>query len=141
MNHSFSSGRRDAFHRVAEFERVGEARAALADNPGLLALVRRGRLRNAVMCCPCGCGDILTVNLDPEAGKSWRVKVQSDVLTLMPSVWRDSGCESHFVLWENRVWWCGQGETALETTSWPEVVRVTVRAWWRSARKKTRRQK
>lgn len=139
MRHVPQHARCDEFERVEMFERVGDARAALRNNASLVALVRRERLRNAVMNCPCGCGDVLVVNLDPEAGKAWRAKVHQGALTLMPSVWRDSGCESHFVLWENRVWWCDRRGEEPEGASWPEVVRVTVRAWWRKVRRKTRR--
>lgn len=140
MNRSAStSSRRDAFDRLIEVERVGEARAAVQTDPNLLVLVRRDYFRNAVMHCPCGCGELLVVNLDPEAGPSWRVRVQGGSLTLMPSVWRDSGCHSHFVLWENHVWWCGSDGMLPEDTAWPQVVCVTLRGWWRRMRRTARR--
>lgn len=140
MTRARTPTRRRTFQEVRRFERVGEARAALAQAPGTIALVDRGRLRNAVMTCPCGCGDLLTINLDPEAGKSWRVREVDGRLTLMPSVWRDGGCGSHFVLWSNEVWWCDRAGDEADDQPWPEVVRVTLRSWWRRLRRRRARQ-
>ena len=74
-------------------------------NPGDLAIVERGRPRALVFRCPCGCGDVVTINLDKRAGKAWNLYRRRNSVTLYPSVWRDSGCESHFVLWSDRVLW------------------------------------
>lgn len=57
------------------------------------------------MACPDGCGSLLTVNLDPRAGKAWRLYAR-DKVSLYPSVWRDGGCAAHFVLWKDRILWC-----------------------------------
>jgi hypothetical protein len=27
-------------------------------------------------------------------------------VTLLPSVWRDSGCKSHFIVWHDTILWC-----------------------------------
>lgn len=78
---------------------------ALVDKPGDLALVERGKLRSIVIQCPDGCGDKLTINLDPEAGAAWRLYSDLGGRTLYPSVWRTTGCESHFILWSNRIYW------------------------------------
>ena len=63
-----------------------------------------------VMACPDGCGEMLTINLDGRAGKAWRFYAQGNDLSLFPSVWRDSGCESHFILWRSRIYWCDWGD-------------------------------
>lgn len=78
---------------------------SLVRNPGDTALVERGVLRTLVMACPCGCGDVITVNLDKRADKAWRIYLRPAGLTLYPSVWRDTGCESHFVVWNDRILW------------------------------------
>ena len=79
---------------------------ALLDGPGDAALVVRGRIRSVVMACPDGCGETLVVNLDPRAGKAWRLDTRGEGVTLYPSVWRDGGCESHFVVWRGVLIWC-----------------------------------
>src|SRR5439155_5771117 len=59
-----------------------------------------------VMACPDGCGDVLTLNLDSRAGRPWKLYRERDQISLYPSVWRDSGCESHFIVWRSRIFWC-----------------------------------
>ena len=78
---------------------------ALLERPGDSVTVVRGRPRSFVMACPDGCGSVLTVNLDPRAGKAWRLYAR-DRMSLYPSVWRDGGCGAHFVLWKDRILWC-----------------------------------
>lgn len=75
--------------------------------PGDAVLVERGRPRLLVLRCPCGCGDDIPINLDNQAGKAWRFFRKEAGVTLYPSYWRDDGCESHFILWNDRVSWCG----------------------------------
>lgn len=82
----------------------------LLSKPGEAALVRRGVLRSMVMACPDGCGEMLTINLDGRAGKAWRLYPHGSDMSLFPSVWRDSGCESHFILWRSRIYWCDWGD-------------------------------
>ena len=77
----------------------------LLERPGDSVTVVRGRPRSFVMACPDGCGSILTVNLDPRAGKAWRLYAR-DRMSLYPSVWRDGGCGAHFVVWKDRILWC-----------------------------------
>lgn len=78
--------------------------------PGDAVLVSRGVLRSIVMSCPDGCGEVLTVNLDGRAGKAWRYYDRGGDVSLFPSVWRDTGCESHFILWRSRIYWCDWNE-------------------------------
>lgn len=78
----------------------------LLDRPDRLVLVDRGRPRWLKMLCPCGCGDAISVNLDARAGASWRLLRNRSGVTLIPSVWRTSGCRSHFLLWSSRIIWC-----------------------------------
>jgi hypothetical protein len=66
-------------------------------------LVERGRPRLLVLQCPCGCGEALPINLDPRAGPAWRIYRSVRGLSLYPSVWRESGCESHFVIWRDEI--------------------------------------
>jgi hypothetical protein len=62
------------------------------------------------MRCPDGCGETLVVNLDPRAGKAWKLDMRTGKATLYPSVWRDGGCGSHFIVWRGDVLWCDRFE-------------------------------
>lgn len=73
---------------------------------GDAALVFRGQARSLVIRCPDGCGQTLVVNLDNRAGKAWRLDMRGGSPTLYPSVWRDGGCGSHFIVWRGRILWC-----------------------------------
>jgi hypothetical protein len=65
-------------------------------------VVVRGRPRWLKLHCPCGCGSVVAVNLDARVGRSWRLAIREGRATLAPSVWRTSGCKSHFLLINNR---------------------------------------
>jgi hypothetical protein len=68
-------------------------------SPGDAVLVERGVPRWLVMQCPCGCGAEIPINLDSRAGPAWRLyNHPKRGITLFPSVWRDTDCESHFII-------------------------------------------
>jgi hypothetical protein len=61
----------------------------------------------AAMICPCGCGEVIELNLLKQARPCWSVQEHSDgTVTLAPSVWRQKGCRSHFLLRHGRIDWC-----------------------------------
>lgn len=76
------------------------------ERPGDFVMVNRGLLRSIVLRCPDNCGDVLTINLDPRAGKAWRFYRRRNQISVFPSVWRDSGCRSHFIVWHHTIEWC-----------------------------------
>jgi hypothetical protein len=78
--------------------------------PGEAVVVRRGVDRSLTMLCPDGCGEMLTINLDRRAGPAWRLYMEGRGLSLYPSVWRNTGCLSHFIVWRSRIYWCERGE-------------------------------
>jgi hypothetical protein len=86
-----------------------EARS-LMTRPGDAVLIFRGQPRSLVMVCPCGCSDHLTINLDSRSGPAWRFIERRGKVTLYPSVWRESGCYSHFVVWQNDIYLFGQDD-------------------------------
>jgi hypothetical protein len=77
---------------------------------GDAVLVNRGRPRSLLIACPDGCGETLSVNLDPRAGKAWRLYRKGNAISLSPSVWLDGGCRSHFIVWRSRIIWCERFE-------------------------------
>ena len=61
----------------------------------------------AAMICPCGCKQVINLNLLQNVRPRWSVKEHKDgTVTLTPSVWRQNGCRSHFILRQGRIQWC-----------------------------------
>jgi hypothetical protein len=61
----------------------------------------------AAILCPCGCGDVIELNLMEQASPCWSVRQNTDgTITLMPSIWRSKGCRSHFLIRNSRIDWC-----------------------------------
>lgn len=79
------------------------------EQPGDAVHVVRGVSRSLAMVCPDGCGEKLTINLDSRTGPAWKF-FTGDGGSLFPSVWRDTGCKSHFILWRARIYWCDRRE-------------------------------
>lgn len=95
--------------RRIQFKGVVESRdiaTTLIHSPGDVVLIERGRPRFIVIRCPCGCGDNLFANLDRRAAAAWRFYRKRGKLTLFPSYWREDACESHFIIWSDRIFWC-----------------------------------
>lgn len=86
--------------RVEEFpDKLDQAKVYLAGEGD--------NLWAAAMICPCGCGDVIELNLLQQARPCWSVQEHADgTLTLAPSVWRQKGCRSHFLLRHGRIDWC-----------------------------------
>jgi hypothetical protein len=58
------------------------------------------------MQCPCGCGHTIELLVIDEAKPRWDYSVDTSGLpSLKPSVWRNSGCRSHFWLRKGRIQW------------------------------------
>jgi len=94
---------------VGDVEYRDQAEAALRA-PGDTCIVFRSRPRSIIMACPDGCGETLVINLDRRADKAWRFDMRGEGLTLFPSVWREGGCESHFIVWRGHILWCDRFE-------------------------------
>jgi hypothetical protein len=125
--------RRIAYAGVLVAEGQAQARTKLAAASDHIVVVERGVIRTVLFVCPSGCGDVLAINVDPAAGEAWRVRYSEGAVSLIPSVWRTTGCEAHFVLWRNRVWWCGPDED--EDNAWPDDMDQTLRAEWQRIRR------
>ena len=66
-----------------------------------------GHVWIAAMVCPCGCAQVIQLNLIPPRRPLWRVTRHADqTVTLYPSVWRTKGCRSHFWFRNGRIDWC-----------------------------------
>lgn len=75
--------------------------------PSTLYLVGDGPHRwAAAMICPCGCGEVIQLNLLIRVRPSWTVQEHADgTVSLSPSVWRTKGCRSHFIVRRSRIEW------------------------------------
>jgi hypothetical protein len=91
--------------------------AGLLVNPGDAVIVDRGVPRWLLMRCPCGCGEDIPVNLDVRAGKAWRIYEDAKTgVSVYPSVWRDTGCESHFVIRRNQIYMFSHGDDEYQSS-------------------------
>jgi len=98
--------RANTYSVLGTVERFSDA-ATQIERPGDCVIVERGGVRRNFVCqCPCGCGDILPINLDPRAGKAWRIYLRGRTWSLFPSVDRETGCQSHFILSRGKITWC-----------------------------------
>ena len=97
--------------RVYKINYIGE-RSSQSESKGLISksgdliIIKRGGLRSLILKCPCACGEDLVLNLDPRVDKAWRLYIRKKKITVFPSIWRDNGCESHFIIWNNNIYWC-----------------------------------
>jgi hypothetical protein len=80
--------------------------------PRVLYIVQEdGFEEHAAMLCPCGCGELLQMNLLPDERPCWRlVRHKDGTSSLKPSVWRKKGCRSHFWLRRGRIFWFGSND-------------------------------
>lgn len=87
-------------------DRVDEFPEQLEEH--VVYLVGEGRhLWSAAMLCPCGCGEVIQLNLLQGTRPRWSVIEHDDgCLTLHPSVWRRAGCKSHYFFRNGMVAWC-----------------------------------
>jgi len=60
----------------------------------------------AVIQCPCGCKELLHMNLLISRDPCWKLFVEDDSsITFKPSLWKKTGCRSHFHLINGMVRW------------------------------------
>jgi hypothetical protein len=88
-----------------------DAAGPILKHSGEFVIVERGKPRLIILRCPCGCGDDLLINVDRRVGKAWRYYRNQYGMSLYPSYWRDSACKSHFIIWNNNIYWCSGWET------------------------------
>ena len=67
------------------------------------------------------------INLDPRAGPAWRLyRNLKKELSLYPSVWGESDCRSHYVIWRNQIFLFGRYEDDLDSSPQPDDMRSLI---------------
>jgi hypothetical protein len=95
--------RRPQLFRVARVEDFPDTLQAT-----ILYLAGEGEhLWAAALLCPCGCRETIQLNLLKQSRPCWSVAEHADgAVSLHPSVWRQKGCKSHFILRHGQIHWC-----------------------------------
>lgn len=119
-------------YRNLSLKSIVQSRAEVSSQlsaPGDAVLISRGQPRWLLLKCPCGCDDEIPLNLDFRAGKAWRLYgTKRKKLTIFPSVWRDTGCSSHFIVRNGRIFLMEEGEHyAYRSRSSQDVPLITKR--------------
>ena len=66
-----------------------------------------GDLQKPQFLCPCGCGQKIELNVNPESRPCWAIRWHvTGTLSFSPSINRNVGCRSHFYLKNSKVLWC-----------------------------------
>jgi hypothetical protein len=90
------------FNRVVRVETQEEGRSATVDHKVLALVINGTKPKWLLFRCPCGCGELLRINLTPSIRPCWRLRISGNgKLSLYPSIDRESGCYSHFFLTAN----------------------------------------
>lgn len=95
------SGRRTRTYRPVFVIELPEAPAR-----GILYCIGGGALWSAAFKCPCGCDALIQLSLLAEERPHWSLDLTGNSATVHPSVWRRSGCCSHFHIRGGSVVWC-----------------------------------
>lgn len=99
------------------WDRIGPARRIVRIGGDMLpaSLPRRdvvlcqdnGEPWSVGMRCPCGCGDVIELLLTHDVKPRWDLQIDDrNRPTLHPSIWRNTGCRSHFWVRDGRIHWC-----------------------------------
>src|SRR5260221_1871205 len=79
---------------------VGQSPRNVDIEPGSVTVVApKRRPKWALLLCPCGCKSVITLPLQTTKRPHWSYRnSRAGRPTLQPSIWRDVGCFSHFIL-------------------------------------------
>jgi len=67
----------------------------------------QGEPWHASLICPCGCGELMHLNLMTDEKPCWSISdYQQGSITVHPSIWRTAKCKAHFWLRRGRIDWC-----------------------------------
>lgn len=81
--------------------------------------------------CPCGCREIIQLNLLKDANPNWKFKItKQKAISISPSIWRTAGCKSHFFVRNGKIDWSRELRTTLpkEAFNPKNMIKKTVNA-------------
>ncbi len=56
--------------------------------------------------CPCGCHSLIQLNLLKDSNPCWSYKITAmKRISVSPSIWKTTGCKSHFFVRESKIIW------------------------------------
>ena len=58
------------------------------------------------MLCPCGCDVRISLNALADDSPQWSLEEREGVPSIEPSIWRRTGCRSHFFVRAGHIEWC-----------------------------------
>lgn len=110
------SSLRSLYGRVRSWlDRLTSRRLRLLQTADVPGRVRRGLVFLVVedgieeflaLRCPCGCGATICLNLLPDERPRWSIRRhEDDTFSVHPSIWRTTGCRSHFFIRSGRIVW------------------------------------
>lgn len=91
--------------RYFQFVRTNEIPEKL--DPTLIYILNEGLMDEALYFkCPCNCDSNIELNLLKDSSPLWNYYItKQNQITISPSVWRNTGCRSHFFIRSGNVVW------------------------------------
>lgn len=84
----------------------GDTLPATIKKNTLIHMMDGGESWSAGLNCPCGCGEVIELMLLPNVKPRWDISIDHlNRPTLFPSVWRSTGCRSHFWIRQGKIHW------------------------------------
>ncbi len=104
ISHAQTKFRRSVVYtKYVLVENQAEAIEATKDGLILAVIGSKSKPKQLMFVCPCGCNELLRVNLSPAIGPAWRIRFNNaDTISLYPSVDLDTGCRAHFIVRNNK---------------------------------------
>lgn len=76
------------------------------DKKTIYIVGEHGYLEHVSMVCPCGCGEVVHLNLLQDERPVWRLqRNKNGTVTLYPSIWREKRCGAHYWIRSGHVHW------------------------------------
>lgn len=122
------SQRKKHFKTVRIVESCSAALSRSRQSNDEILVVDRNGWRAAYLQCPCGCNEVVVLNLDMRLGPAWEVADTAAGGSIVPSIVRETGCKSHFIVWEGHVLWCRYRQPTIDR-NWPDTLQQALDQW------------